>query len=537
MNGTAHKEASQELTLPELAIWNAYFLIKLALYFQGKMQFHVVENIAFVIFLLLPVSLPALRVARQGAAIIVAIWLAHLDSNLPPLERLLAQLEQLSNFETDYLIELLLRFVPDINPFLVVVGIVGYIVTNRYFRLTSFVLLALCAASIHSFSPQTVAPAANIPLVAQSGQIQNTVAPQGDEALNGHLSSFFSREARRQVRFPPYAEERQAFDVIFLSICSLSWDDLDVVEQRQHPLLQRFDFVFEQFNSATSYSGPAVLRLSRASCGQQPHSGLYEDPGDQCSLMTQLKQQGYEHALLMNHDGHFDNFLESTRQLGHIDAELVPLQGMPQAQKAFDGSPIYRDLAILENWWQLRQQSSSPATVALYNTTSLHDGNRLLDSRENLRGAQSYRRRLDRLFGDLSSFLDRLQKSGRNAVVVLIPEHGAGLRGDAMQIPGMREIPTPAITNVPVAVKLIGPNLERQGPAARIAQPASYQAIGQLLADFLAADIFASRQFKTNDWLSAVPRTEPVSQNDGSTMMTIDGESYLSLDGSSWTSY
>jgi cellulose synthase operon protein YhjU len=538
MNGKARKLQSQELVLPELAIWNAYFLIKLMLYFQGKMQFHVVENIAFAIFLLLPVSLPALRVARQISAVIFALWLIHLDSNLPPLERLFAQLEQLSHFESDYLVELAWRFVPDFNPLIAVVGIAVYIIANRYFRLTSFVLLALFAASLHSWSPQPTAPIASLPVDGHSEhEAQASGSPQGDEALNNYLSSFFSREARRQVRFPPLAQERQAFDVIFLSVCSLSWDDLDVVEQRQHPLLQRFDFVFEQFNSATSYSGPAVLRLSRASCGQLPHSGLYEETSDQCLLMTQFTQQGYDHALLMNHDGHFDNFLESTRQLGHVDAELFPLAGIPQAQKAFDGSPIYSDLAVLENWWQQRLQSPSPSTVALYNTTSLHDGNRLLDSRENLRGAQSYKRRMDRLFGDISRFLDRLQQSGRNVVVVLVPEHGAGLRGDAMQIPGMREIPTPAITQVPVAIKLIGPNLERQGAAARITQPSSYQAIGQLLADFMAADIFASKQFKTSDWLSTLPRTEPVSQNDGSTMLSIDGASYLSLDGSSWTRY
>ena len=46
--------------------------------------------------------------------------------------------------------------------------------------------------------------------------------------------------------------------------------------------------------------------------------------------------------------------------------------------------------------------------------------------------------------------MGELEASGRRAVVVLVPEHGAALRGDSAQIAGLREIPTPAITLVPV---------------------------------------------------------------------------------------
>ena len=38
-------------------------------------------------------------------------------------------------------------------------------------------------------------------------------------------------------------------------------------------LLSRFDFVFKNFNSAASYSGPAAIRVLRADCGQPTHKG------------------------------------------------------------------------------------------------------------------------------------------------------------------------------------------------------------------------------------------------------------------------
>ncbi len=52
-----------------------------------------------------------------------------------------------------------------------------------------------------------------------------------------------------------------------------------------------------------------------------------------------------------------------------------------------------------------------------------------------------------------------------------MPEHGAALRGDKMQIAGMREIPTPAITLVPVGIKVIGQDANRAGSPVQIDTP------------------------------------------------------------------
>ncbi len=531
-NNANFARARQQIAVPDFTLWNIYFAIKLLLYYRGDLQFHAIENLALAVFLLIPLRWTVLRIARQVVAVIAALWLLQLDANLPPLQRLVSQMGQLASFESRYLWELALRFLPDINLLAALLIAATYWLLNKVFRTTSIVLIALLTTSIHSITP-------SLPILGSAAQTASVAKTKAETSvdLNSQLRSFFNREAQRQVRFPPYSAERQPFDILFLSICSLSWHDLSLIDQTQHPLLQDFDFVFEQFNSATSYSGPALLRLTRASCGQAPHQQLYQGSAPECRLIEQLQQQGYRPALLMNHDGAFDSFLENTRRYGHIDAELEPLDGLPQIQKAFDGSPIYSDLAVLENWWQQRQGSSADTAVAIYNSTSLHDGNRVIGGEQNRGGQYNYQRQVQRLFGDLEQFIDRLQQSNRNVVVVLIPEHGANLSGDAMQIPGMREIPTPALTRVPVAIKLIGPNLRRQGPSARIEQPTSYQALGQLMADFLAADIFAQSQFDPSDWLSSLPTTETISQNEGSTVITIDNNSYLSLGNGSWTRY
>ncbi|MEN1215885.1 cellulose biosynthesis protein BcsG, partial [Pseudomonas aeruginosa] len=44
---------------------------------------------------------------------------------------------------------------------------------------------------------------------------------------------------------------------IVINICSLSWSDIEAAGLMSHPLWSHFDIEFKNFNSATSYSGPA----------------------------------------------------------------------------------------------------------------------------------------------------------------------------------------------------------------------------------------------------------------------------------------
>ncbi|MFP3648914.1 cellulose biosynthesis protein BcsG, partial [Paraburkholderia sp. SIMBA_054] len=80
------------------------------------------------------------------------------------------------------------------------------------------------------------------------------------------------------------SDPNQQFDVIVLHVCSLSWDDLDVSKARNNPMLSHFDYLFTNFSTAASYSGPAAIRVLRASCGQEAHADLYKPAAQQCYL-------------------------------------------------------------------------------------------------------------------------------------------------------------------------------------------------------------------------------------------------------------
>ncbi|MBD2857685.1 cellulose biosynthesis protein BcsG [Spongiibacter sp. KMU-158] len=519
--------------LPGLSLWNLYFIAKLILHYQGFIEFHLLENLAFLAFLLFPVQSLLLKISRQIAAIPVGLWLLHYDSFLPPLSRLTAQLEELSTFELDYLVELFFRFFP---PRVLLVGfllLVVYYFFSKVFKLTAVVVLAVAVFSVQQVQQQLHTDSVN--KQASSGVSQVGIRAITDELLNTELGAFFEEQAKEEVPISVKQSANADFDILFLSVCSLGWDDLEVSGYSNPALFSRFDIVFDQFNSVTSYSGPALLRLSKSRCGQLPHKGLYEALPPECNLFASLETPDFEQSLLLNHSGKFGNFLERLRSYGGINATLMPQDNLTVTQKDFSGDSIYKDYDVLSKWWSYRLEKPNSNFVALYNTTTLHDGNRLLQGPRI--GLPSYKLRIDALLKDFNRFLDDLEKSGRNVLVVLIPEHGAGLRGDKMQISGMREIPSRSITHVPVMAKLIGPGLKRQGDVAHVDIPTSHMSITRLLENIFEQNTFAKAEYSAADLIRKMPELKWVSQNEAITVMQENKQFYISLDGQTWSNY
>jgi cellulose synthase operon protein YhjU len=325
------------------------------------------------------------------------------------------------------------------------------------------------------------------------------------------------------------------FDVIFIHVCSLSWDDIAAVGLEQHPLWQRFDFLFKKFNSAASYSAPAAIHLLRSTCGQQAHDRMYSPAPPNCYLMSSLQAVGFEPNLALNHTGKFDDFLSQVQMQGGLNVPMLSLDGLDVAQNAFNNSPVYDDLAVLNRWLKSRQKSGAPRVALYYNTVSLHDGNHLPGPRARPDTPETYRKRLVKFLDETEAFMQKLDESGRRAVVVMVPEHGAAVRGDKRQIAGLRDTPTPAITLVPVGIKVVGSN--REGNTLSIDHPTSYMAISSLVARMLEKSPYTSNKFLPSDYVADLPVTLFVAQTDKTTVAWYNQRYYLNNDSGGWENY
>jgi cellulose synthase operon protein YhjU len=531
-------DARDTWTWPGLGLWNLYFIIKLALLWGGYLNLQLLPNLVFAAVLLVPLANRYLALIRTLIAIPVGVALFYQDTWLPPFSRLLDQPGVL-NFTSDYLIELLGRFIDwNVCGGLLLV-VVSYFFVRQWLRLTTLTLGAFAwlggagLLAMHAPVQQSVSP------VAATDAAQRVGNGEPDSpTLDAYLQKFYSTEAGRRVEFVPSDSAAQPFDLLLINICSMAWDDLDSIGMRDNPLLQQMDMVFDNFNSATSYSGPAAIRLLRASCGQQPHSKLYGVAPEQCLLMDDLRKLGFNNEVMLNHTGQFEGFIDEVRAQGALPGPEVSTADLQRALVGFDGSPIWRDRDVLNKWWQHREAQSESRVALFYNTTTLHDGNRALTIDGGTKSAD-YKPRAQALIDDLSNFLKALEKSGRRVAVVIVPEHGAALHGDRMQIAGMREIPSAAITHVPVGIKLIGMGKSSRLEPIRVTAPSSYLALSEIISRLYAAPPQGDGQGP--DWqalLANLPQTPVVSENAGTVVLDYAGKPYVRIkEKGAWLPY
>jgi cellulose synthase operon protein YhjU len=495
-----------------LGPWGLYFVAKLALFALGLIDFHLAANLVFAA-VLFAMAAPRARAVRPWIGVPVAIALLYYDSRLPGISRAFSQAGLLASFSASYLLELAGRFVSWKVLAVVAAALAVTFAASRVVRVDVAVVAAMVVLAL-AMQPAPDTVDANAPPAAAPGA---AVAPTA-ATPEARLAQFFRTEATRSVAFARPADGAPPFDVIFLHVCSLSWDDLEVTGLASHPLFAGFDILLTRFNTVSTYSGPAVIRLLRGNCGQPPHPSLYAPAPAQCLLMPALAQAGLETQLALNHDGHFDGFLDYVRAQG-VGATPVSLKGIEAPQRAFDDSRIYDDKAVLARWLQERARSPAPRVALYYNTLSLHDGNRLLTN-PSVKSSTTYKARLADLLDDLDRFMGELQANGRRAIVVLIPEHGAAMRGDSAQIAGLREVPTPAITRVPVGIRVIGPEAHRVGEAIRADEETSFLAVSHVIAAMLARPPFGPDGFRAADYTAGMPGTPFVAEGESDVVMS-----------------
>ena len=509
--------------------WNLYFIGKIALHLMGSIALHPWLNLALAAALLVRVPEPW-QLARRLVTTVAAVALVYHESFLPPFRSLLGEAGGLAGFSPAYLAELVTRIV---EPRLVLwfgAVVAAYVLLTRWLRVSSFVLVALLVVPFLSL-PRSAEVAATMrtatgpaaPVASPHARVDDgsrlTLATDA-AGLDRAVERFFAREEGRALSFPRLDKD---IDLILLQVCSLAWDDLHAIGQTQHPLLGRFDVLFTNFNSAASYSGPAAIRLLRGSCGQARHEDLYDPPAPECRLMTQLQQAGFEPQLLMNHDGRFGNFAQDVALRGGLEVAPQPIGAARVAMQSFDGTAVTEDYATLHDWWQHRLTNRTSRVALYYNTVSLHDGNREPGSTRSW--VRNYPARARRLLDDLDRFIGELERSGARAIVVVIPEHGAAYHTTPGQITGLRQVPGPGVTHVPVGVRLVGLPVHGGEKPLRVATSISYLGLNQFLANVMTAVDADAGAMELRPLVTQLHSTPFVAEHDG-LMVVRAGDGY-----------
>lgn len=522
-----------------LGVWNVYFIIAFALAAFGYIELNFLGNALLMAWLLLPVGPKWLRILRGTLGVAAAAVLLYSESWLPGVDSILANKGGIAGFSLLYMAEFALDF---INVKMVGWGLLvflGYFLVRRYVRVTFFTIVYFLGAVTMPWVQSILPERAPVVTADAGGQTNEAAAPaktgKADaKAVGEWYDAFLAYEHDRRARFPNGLSEKDTpFDILLLSICSVSNDDLAVSQLDQHPLFKEFNIRFDSFNAATAYSGPALLRLLNGACGQPSHSELYGERRPECEIMTRLGTLGYSQRLLMDHSGEYDNFLQSMRDKVGVTATLDNAK-YPTRYMGFDDEEIADSLAVLRHWQRTQVKSKAGRTATLINFIALHDGNRLPG-----RGrAEPFKPRAQEMFDNIRTFLRELERSGRKTMVVIVPEHGAAVRGDKIQVPRLRDIPTMRISRVPVMVKFVGLKGMPNEPI-HVTGNTSYLALTSLIGKTLETDYFAKDggTVPLEQLVHDLPQTNPVSENGTVQTLEYQGREYFRQNGGEWKPY
>lgn len=533
-----------------LGLWNVFFLAEFLLASFSYLQLNFLYNIILLAFVLFPIGNRFLHWLRNVVAIVAAVLLVYNESWLPGIDSIRGNFHNLVAMDPAYLLDSAYNF---INWEMVGVGfamVILYYAIKDYIRVTTFTvayfLILLCAPIWQPwFEHPAPVPATQVaqesqPTTAQQPEHAQPVSdlipqtePANSKNLGEWLRAFYFSEKERRVAWPEQLpKEDTPFDILLLNICSLSSDDLAAAGLEKHQVFSKFDIAFDNFNSATSYSGPAALRLLKSGCGQPSHDDLYEARNPECEIMNRLARLGYNQYVFMDHSGHYDNFYQSLRHLAGLSPQLKPMS-YPKAYDSFDEEPIGNTKAVFHDWEKSIAANKDQRTVTFINLIALHDGNRFAGKRR----PAAFKPRAQTMLDDLTALIADIEKSGRKVMLVVVPEHGAAERGDKVQVAHLRDIPSPAITKVPVLVKFIG--LTPPGAPVQVKEPTSYLAISTLIARVLQTNYFGKKDgaVPLTDLTKELPQTHPVSENANAVVLKYQDKVFVKMDKSDWREY
>lgn len=555
-----------------MVFWNLYFLTKIILALSGTMSLAYGLNMALLA--VVAAKHRTMKIQRFGLLSLLVelavlmpagLFLALHEFGLVVNLTLLQQIINLTGFSRDYLIELAQRtFEPEML-WAALFGLILLRVFNRYIRLTSWTFALLigtaAASSIQEYQAdqkailsRAVSPDES--LIRSGSYAAERLALSPEEFARIKEAKDRETKARESGSGGPdeilrkfYDEQRQKlvdgflspkaapdFDVIVLHVCSMAWADIQASKLSAHPILTQADVVFKQFNTVSSYSGPATLRFLRSSCGQGLQKDLYGPLNAQCSLYNGLRLSGFKVQMGMNHDGAFDQFKTSVlKNLPEGVEDALSHKSVAVGARAFDGSQIGRDEDYLNTWWASRLRKPETPMAYYYNTISLHDGNALPGSTTG--SLASYPVRLERLLDDFQAFIQTLKKSEKKVLLMIVPEHGAGLTGEYGQLPGLREVPSPAITLAPVLAYWIDPEYTRNPEynyPIEVKQPTSYLAVSDFIARWLKLSAAVRSKPTWPLIVGDLPTTPFVSEEGDITVVEQQNQYWIKAPGTAW---
>jgi cellulose synthase operon protein YhjU len=533
------------------AWWFFYFFLTTVLQILEYNVTNILELIALALIVLIPlprykIGYMVLNIIRSGIALSLALHLFWNQARLPSPHIISSIIFDPSmRFSSEVILQFIWQHIHITTLLEMSILIIVSLLFSRYYRKPIYYFLITVFIVVTGVY-QTTANAANAPITVWVHNFTNTTTNSSQTTeisqentpknLDTYSNNFYSTEHNRFLD-PLVLTTAANTDIIMLQICSFGWEDLEKIGIDISNFFSQFDIIFTKFTSADSYSHTAAIRLLRGVCGEQKHEDLFLDAPEMCYTQEQWRKNGYRTFSVFNHNGAYARFSDVVQQQGRVDKPF-PLKNISPLQTAFDGSPVYDDYEVLSSWLKNGLSVSSSPAAMFYNSITLHAGVHGKNDSTWWKSTNEdqYARRFNVFSTNLKRFFDDLRASNRRAVVVLVAEHGAGLKTTPLQPQMIREIPLPGITFVPAAIKLFGPDFNSRTSSLRYVSNdmISYLGLYSVVYKFLETKPSAISLVNGDALTKNIPTTALVAHSGTGVVMGINGDFYYKKNNGSW---
>ena len=504
--------------------FNVYFFAKFALAYFGYLNLEPAYNALLFAAVVLPIGTRAFDLLRNVVCALAAAALLWHESWLPGPEAIRANAHNLTDFTASFLLDFVVNAVNPVILAWLAAGIVAWLFLRRWIRFSTLTVIGLVVTAF----PQLVtwalptekeAPAKEVAAAPESapalrseraaGPLQPPQPANGTgEDVDRWLTAFFTQEENRGVSLPAEAIPESVsgvFDIAVVNICSLSNDDL---------------------------AATGLHTRDRRRCVSSPPPA--DSPRIRPSTASAVRSASFSTAL-RRPGGKTGSISTTTDVSTTISPRFASWRASPRPSTTSRSFTSATKPSTARPFTTTQTSSTSGSRTSLFNLVALHDGNRAPGSAKSFDYAPLAKSLLD----DLEGIMDRIEKSGRPVLFIVVPEHGAAVRGDKIQMARLREIPSPKITNVPVLVKFFG--LKLDGALRTIEAPTSYLALAELMARTATSGVYRDREADASAAVDAIlmdlPQTRPVSQNANASVVRFAGVHWVRLHAGKWIKY
>ncbi|MGN0916387.1 MAG: cellulose biosynthesis protein BcsG [Succinivibrio sp.] len=369
--------------------------------------------------------------------------------------------------------------------FAFVAGIIAVYLVSRFVRTATLVFVLILSLPfvnteyLRDAYQNEDAIALNSQFVKKSDPNSNIEAQQRGDFTNTNLEHyleiFYEKEKQRKLAIPTLSDDTALFDILFVSIDSLSSSDLELSNAIEHASFKRFNIILENFSMVGIDSKLNAIRQLSGICGQSSEKTLLAGVKDECSLPLNLKNLGYSFSLLSD-DRFSEKDLQNTLN-SKLKSDFVLGSANTGVKLKYSVKGQY-DLRSLMDLYQDQVSRASGPLFTYFNITDL----------SGITSPADYDARQKKLIAELGVFIDRLELLGKPTLMVLLPSSSSAMAGDHTQVRGVKTIPSKTLTAGRVLFKFIG--LKKSYEYVYSKAPVSYMGLTEALLRSLSDNPF-----------------------------------------------